>query len=259
MGLMEGKTGLIVGIANERSYAYFIAESLLREGATCLFTHLPGEKMERRVRKACQSLGVEEPWLRPLNAASDDELDEVFKAIEVDHGKLDFLVHSIAFADRDWLKEGAFTHTPRAVFRDALDISAYTYAAMADRAVPLMKDGGSMIAISYYGAEKAAPGYNVMGVAKSALESTTRYLALELGERKIRCNAISGGPFRTMSSMAVGGFSKIMEVVAERAPLRRNVEGREVGDAAVFLLSDLSSGVTGQVLYVDCGFSSIVM
>jgi enoyl-[acyl-carrier protein] reductase I len=259
MGLMDGKTGLIVGIANERSYAYFIAESLLREGATCLFTHLPGEKMERRVRKACQSLGVDDPWLKPLNAASDEELDSVFEAVKQDHGTIDFLVHSIAFADKDWLRDGVFPQTPRDVFRDACDISAYTYAAMADRAAQLMPDGGAMIAISYYGAEKAAPGYNVMGVAKSALESTTRYLASDLGKQNIRCNTISGGPFRTMSAMAVGGFGEIMDVVAERAPLRRNVEGREVGDSAVFLLSDLSTGVTGQILYVDCGFSAIVM
>lgn len=259
MGLMDGKKGLIVGIANERSYAYFIAESLLREGAECLFTHLPGDKMERRVRKACESLGVDDPWLRPLNAASDEELDAVFTDIESDHGRLDFIVHSIAFADKDWLKEGLFVSTPREVFTQACDISAYTFAAMADRAAPLMPDGGAMIAISYYGAEKAAPGYNVMGVAKSALESTTRYLATDLGPKNIRCNSISGGPFRTMSAMAVGGFGQIMDVVAERAPMRRNVEGREVGDAAVFLLSDLSTGVTGQVLYVDCGFSSIVM
>ncbi len=259
MGLMDGKKGLIVGIANERSYAYFIAESLLREGAECLFTHLPGDKMERRVRKACESLGVDDPWLRPLNAASDEELDAVFTDIESDHGRLDFIVHSIAFADKDRLKEGLFVSTPREVFTQACDISAYTFAAMADRAAPLMPDGGAMIAISYYGAEKAAPGYNVMGVAKSALESTTRYLATDLGPKNIRCNSISGGPFRTMSAMAVGGFGQIMDVVAERAPMRRNVEGREVGDAAVFLLSDLSTGVTGQVLYVDCGFSSIVM
>ncbi len=259
MGLMDGKTGLIVGIANERSYAYYIAESLIREGATCLFTHLPGEKMERRVRKACESLGVDDPWLKPLNAANDEELDSVFDAIKQDHGTIDFLVHSIAFADKDWLRDGVFTQTPRDVFRDACDISAYTYAAMADRAAPLMPDGGAMIAISYYGAEKAMVGYNVMGVAKSALESTTRYLASDLGKKNIRCNTISGGPFRTMSAMAVGGFGEILDVVAERAPLRRNVEGREVGDSAVFLLSDLSTGVTGQVLYVDCGFSAIAL
>ena len=259
MGLMDGKKGLIVGIANERSYAYFIAESLLREGAECLFTHLPGEKMERRVRKACEALGVDDPWLKPLDASSDEQLDEVFNAVKDEIGQLDFIVHSIAFADKDWLKEGLFLSTPRDVFTQACDISAYTFAAMADRAAPLMSEGGSMIAISYYGAEKAAPGYNVMGVAKSALESTTRYLASDLGPKNIRCNAISGGPFRTMSAMAVGGFGQIMDVVAERAPMRRNVEGREVGDAAVFLLSDLSTGVTGQVLYVDCGFSSIVM
>jgi enoyl-[acyl-carrier protein] reductase I len=262
MGLMDGKRGLVVGIANDHSYAYFIAESLLREGAQCLFTHLPGDKMQRRCAKAIEQLGVKEPWLMSMDAGSDSDLDQVFSRIESDFGSLDFLVHSIAFADKDWLKAGAFAATPRQVFTQALDISAYTYMAMAHRAAPLMIKngggaGGAMIAMSYYGAEKAVPGYNVMGVAKSALESAGRYLACELGEKNIRVNVISGGPLRTMSALAVGGFSEILSWVERKAPLKRNVTGRDVGDAAVFLLSDLSAGVTGQVIYVDCGYSAM--
>ena len=255
MGCMDGKTGLVVGIANDRSYAWFIAESIIREGGTCVFTHLPGEKMERRARKAIEALGVADPWLRPMDASSDESMDEAFAAVAEATDTLDFLVHSIAFADRDWLQQGKFTTTPREVFTQAMDISAWTYMAMANRALPLMSDGGSMLAMSYYGAEKAVPGYNVMGVAKAALEATTRYLAMELGERNIRVNTISGGPLRTMSSMAVGGFSSILDWVEQKAPLKRNVTGQDVGDSAVWLLSGLSSGVTGQTIYVDCGYS----
>ena len=257
MGVMDGKRGLIVGIANDHSYAYYIAESLVREGAECLFTHLPGDRMERRCRKAITQLGIEDPWLRPLDASSDEQLDEVFTAIKDSVGTIDFVVHSIAFADRDWLKEGVFAGTPREVFTQALDISAYTYMAMGNRAAAIMPDGGSMIAMSYYGAEKAVPGYNVMGVAKAALEAATRYLAAELGGQGVRANSISGGPLRTMSALAVGGFSQILDVVEQRSPLRRNVSGKDVGDSAAYLLSDLSAGVTGQVLYVDCGYSAI--
>lgn len=257
MGCMDGKTGVVVGIANDRSYAWFIAESIIREGGTCLFTHLPGEKMERRARKAIESLGVVDPWLAPMDASTDESLDEAFAAIAKKTDTLDFLVHSIAFADKDWLKEGKFTATPREVFTQAMDISAWTYMAMANRAVPLMTNGGSMLAMSYYGAEKAVPGYNVMGVAKAALEATTRYLAMELGEKNIRANTISGGPLRTMSSMAVGGFSSILDWVEQKAPLKRNVTGQDVGDSAVWLLSGMSSGVTGQTIYVDCGYSAM--
>ena len=259
MGLMTGKRGLVVGIANDHSYAYFIAESLIREGAECLFTHLPGEKMERRCRKAVEQLGVAAPWLQSMDAGSDEDLDRVFAQVKSDFNEIDFLVHSIAFADKDWLKQGAFAATPRQVFAQALDISAYTYMAMANRAAQIMSPerGGAMIAMSYYGAEKAVPGYNVMGVAKSALESATRYLAADLGSKNVRVNTISGGPLRTMSALAVGGFSDILGWVEQKSPLRRNVTGKDVGDAAVFLLSDLSAGVTGQVVYVDCGYSSI--
>jgi enoyl-[acyl-carrier protein] reductase I len=259
MGMMNGKRGLVVGIANDHSYAYYIAESLLREGAECLFTHLPGEKMERRCVKAVDQLGVKTPWLQSMDAGNDADLDGVFDKIRADFSMIDFVVHSIAFADKDWLKEGMFTGTPRMVFTQALDISAYTYMAMANRAAPLMTNpgGGSMISMSYYGAEKAVPGYNVMGVAKAALEAATRYLAMELGSKNIRVNAISGGPLRTMSALAVGGFSEILGWMEKKAPLRRNVTGKEVGDSAAFLLSEHGSGITGQTLYVDCGYSSI--
>ena len=257
MGCMDGKTGLVVGVANDRSYAWFIAQSIIREGGTCLFTHLPGEKMERRVRKAIDALGVQDPWLRPMDASSDESMDELFGQLSSEHDRLDYLVHSIAFADREWLKEGKFTSTPREVFKQAMDISAWTYAGMAHRASPMMTDGGGMVSMSYYGAEKAVPGYNVMGVAKAALEATTRYLAMELGEKNIRVNAISGGPIRTMSSMAVGGFSQILDWVEQKSPLRRNVTGDDVGDTAAWLCSPRASGITGQTIYVDCGYSSM--
>jgi enoyl-[acyl-carrier protein] reductase I len=259
MPLMDGTRGLIVGIANDHSYAYYIAESLLREGATCLFTHLPGDKMRRRCAKAIDQLDIPgaDPWLEAMDASSDEDLDRVFRKIGDDFGSIDFLVHSIAFADREWLEEGKFTATPRACFTQALDISAYTYMAMANRAAPLMKSGGAMVAMSYYGAEKAVPGYNVMGVAKAALESATRYLAADLGPQNIRVNTVSGGPLRTMSALAVGGFSQILDWVQQKAPLRRNVTGRDVGDAAAFLLSDHAAGITGQTIYVDCGYSTM--
>ena len=257
MGLMDSKRGLVVGIANDHSYAYSIAEALLHHGAECLFTHLPGDKMRRRVTKALDQLGVNDPWLVPLDASSDDDLDTVFEKVRGDFGSIDFLVHSIAFADRDWLKEGVFAATPRQVFVQAIDISAYTYMAMANRAAGLMTAGGSMVAMSYHGAQRAVPGYNVMGVAKAALESATRYLASELGPSNIRVNTISGGPLRTMSALAVGGLSNILDWVERKAPLRRNVTGADVGETAVYLLSDLSRGVTGQNLFVDCGFSVV--
>ncbi len=256
-GLMQGKKGLIVGIANDRSYATYITQSLLKAGAQCYFTHLPGEKMERRIRNALTELGVSNPWLHPMDAGNDADLDATFAALAKDAGQIDFLVHSIAFADKSWLEKGKYASTPRNVFTQAMDISAYTYQAMAVRAAPLMKQGGSMLALSYYGAEKAVPGYNVMGVAKAALEASNRYLAMELGAQNIRCNVISGGPLKTLSAMAVGGFGEIPAWVEQKAPLRRNITGEEVGDTALYLLSDLSRGVTGQCIYVDAGYSII--
>jgi len=259
MGLLSGKLGLVVGIANDRSYAWHIAKSLIEHGARLAFTHLPGEKNERRTRKAVEELGAKDPWLVPLDASRDAELDAVFASYSEKFDAMHLLVHSIAFADREWLQAGKFTDTPRQAYLSAIDISAYTLLAMAQRARPIMarSGGGSIMAMSYYGAEKVVPGYNVMGVAKAALECSARYLAWELGADNIRVNVISGGYLRTLASSAVGGTDKMGEEVVKRAPLRRNVEGEDVGRTAVYLASDLASGVTGETIYVDCGVNIV--
>jgi enoyl-[acyl-carrier protein] reductase I len=259
MGLLDGKAGMIVGIANDRSYAWHIARAFLDNGGRCAFTHLPGEKNERRTRKAVEELGVADPWLAPLDAGSDQQLDEVFARYAERFDAMHFLVHSIAFADREWLQPGKFVQTPRAAYLGAVDISAYTLLAMARRAAPIMarSGGGSIMAMSYYGAEKVVPGYNVMGVAKAALECTARYLAAELGAQRIRVNCISGGYLRTLASSAVGGTDTMGVHVEARAPLRRNVEGQDVGRTAVWLASDYSAGTTGETIYVDCGVNII--
>ncbi len=257
MGLLEGKTGLIFGVANDRSIAWHIAKNAAAHGATCAFSYLPGEKMEGRVRRTLEGGGLGDAWLHPCDVASDDDLDALFAALKRDVGAIDFVVHSVAYADREYLKAGRFTETPRAVFAQALDISAYTLIAIARRARDLMPEGGSILTMTAYGAEKATPGYNVMGVAKSALESTVRYLAAELGEAGIRVNALSAGPCRTLSSMAIEGIGEMFERVEEIAPLKRNIETDEVGRAAVYLLSDLASGVTGETHHVDAGYSAM--
>ncbi|MFP4355898.1 MAG: enoyl-ACP reductase [Phycisphaerae bacterium] len=254
MGLLEGKKGIVFGVANDRSYATHIARSLLQQGATCAFNHLPGEKNQRRTAGALENLGLEGPLLLPCDAGSDEDLDTFFRGVGDAFGSIDFLVHSIAFADRDSLQIGGFHKTSRAAWTRALDISSYTLVAMAQRAVDLMADGGSIISMSYFGAEKVVPGYNVMGIAKAALEHTTRYLAVELGQSGIRVNSISGGPLRTLAAMAVGGIDMMREHHARKSPLGRNIEGDEVGKTAVYLLSDLSSAVTGEIIHVDCGF-----
>ncbi len=257
MGLLEGRKGLVFGVANDRSIAWHIARNLIAHGAVCGFTHLPGDKMERRVRKTLENGGVTDPWLKPCDAASDEDLDRVFAEAKDSFDTIDFLIHSIAFADREYLRTGVFSQTPREVFKQALDISAYTFVAMSNRAAAMMPNGGSIVGMSYHGSEKAIPGYNVMGVAKAALESSTRYLAAELGEKGIRVNTISAGPIRTLSAMAVGGIDEVFEWVERRAPLKRNVEADEVGRTAVYLVSDLASGVTGENIYVDSGYNIV--
>ncbi len=257
MGLLEGKTGLIFGVANERSIAWHIAKNAVAHGATCAFSHLPGEKMESRVRRTLESGGLGDAWLHPCDVASDDDLDALFAALNRDVGTIDFVVHSVAYADREYLRAGMFAETPRAVFAQALDISAYTLIAISRRARDVMPAGGSILALSYYGAEKATPGYNVMGVAKSALESIARYLAAELGGSGIRVNCLSAGPCRTLSAMAVGGIDAMLDRMERTAPLRRNIETDEVGKAAVYLLSDLSSAVTGETHHVDAGYNAV--
>lgn len=259
MGLLDGKRGIVFGIANERSYAWYIAKQLIAQGANLAFTYLPIGKMEHRVGRAIEELGVTNPWLKACDANSDESLDTVFSQLQADFGTIDFVVHSIAFADRDYLKPDMFHKTPRKAYVAAIDTSAYTLLAMAQRAMPLMPNGGSIISLTYFGGEKVIPGYNVMGVAKAALEHTTRYLAYELGDkgRNIRVNTISAGPFKTLAGAGVGGMDEMIAHQERKASLKRANSGDEVGDTAVYLLSNLSAGVTGETIHVDAGFSIV--
>ena len=262
MGLLDGKRGLILNIANDRSIATYIASNCIKQGATCGFGFLPMdniEKSQRRVKKAMEENGFPDAWLHPCDVSSDESINAFFEGAKKQFGTIDFLVHSLAFADRTYLKKdyGVFTTTPREVFKQALDISAYSLIALTRAAEPMMPDGGSVIALTYLGSEKVVPGYNVMGVAKAALESTARYLAFDLGGKKIRVNTISAGPLKTLSAMAVGGIDEMFAHVEKKAPLHRNIDGDEVGRTAVYLLSDLSSGVTGENIYVDSGFNTV--
>lgn len=250
MGILSGKKGLILGVANDKSIAWGVAKAARREGATLGFNYL-GEQMEKRVRPLAESLGAE--IIAPMNVSEEESLDAFFAQVKAQWGELDFLVHSIAFANKDAL-HNRFSRTTREDFHLALDVSAYSFIACAQRAAPLMKPGGSMITMSYLGGERAVPNYNVMGVAKAALEASTRYLAQDLGEDGIRVNTVSAGPIRTLAASAVGDFRKLMEKSARGAMLKRNVTQDEVGNTSVYLLSDLASGVSGEVHYVDAGF-----
>jgi len=254
---MQGKRGIVFGVANDRSYAWYISKQLLANGAECAFTYLPVGKMQRRVEKAVKELGVNDPWLMPCDASKDEDLDALFAKVGEDFGNIDFVVHSIAFADRAFLEIGSFHKTTREAWAQALDISGYTLLAMAQRALPLMPNGGSIVALTYYVGEKVIPGYNIMGVAKAALEHTARYLAFELGENNIRVNLISGGPLKTLAASAVGGIDQMFEHQRRKAALRRENTGDEVGDAALYLLSDAASGITGETIHVDAGFSVV--
>ena len=257
MGLLEGKKGLVLNIANDRSIAWHIANNAIRHGAKCGFGYLPIEKMERRVRKAMEEGGFGQEWLYPCDVGRDEDIEKFFSAARDQFGTIDFLVHSLAFADRTYLQPGKFLSTPRDVFKQAVDISAYSLLALTRGAAPLMPDGGSVVALTYLGSGQVVPGYNVMGVAKAALESTARYLAFELGEKKIRVNTISAGPVRTLSAMAVGSIDEVFDHVVKKSPLKRNIDPDEVGKTAVYLLSDLSSGVTGENIFVDSGFNCV--
>jgi len=254
MGLMDGKRGIIFGVANDMSIAWGIAQMLREQGAELAFTYL-NEALEKRVRPLAESLGS--TVILPCDVASDEQIAQTFAELEKAWGKIDFVVHSVAFANREDLKQ-PFSQTSRDGFKLAMDISAYSLVAMTRYAVPLLKDGGSIITLSYLGAERAVPGYNVMGVAKAALEASVRYLAAELGEKKIRVNAISAGPIRTLAASAVGDFKSKIKLMDDFAPLRRTVTQEEVGKSAVYFLSDLASGVTGEVHYVDGGFNVVV-
>ncbi|HEX8523288.1 MAG TPA: enoyl-ACP reductase [Tepidisphaeraceae bacterium] len=262
MGLLDGKKGLVLNIANDRSIATHIANNAIKQGATCGFGFLPMgdlEKSQRRVKRAMEENGFADAFLHPCDVGSDESIETFFSAARDKLGTIDFLVHSLAFANRDFLKQdyGVFTTTPRDVFKQALDISAYSLIALTRAAMPMMPNGGSVIALTYLGSEKVVPGYNVMGVAKAALESTARYLAFDLGNKNIRVNTISAGPVKTLSAMAVGGIDAMFDHVAKKAPLKRNIDADEVGKTAVYLLSDLSSGVTGENIYVDSGFNTV--
>ncbi len=249
--LLEGKRGLIVGIANKRSIAWGIAQSVAREGARLAVTY-QGERLESRVRALAEELI--DPVILPLDVTNDDEMDMAAKIVQEKMGGLDFMVHAVAFALREEL-DGEFVDTSREGFRIAHDISAFSLTALAKRAVPLMGESGSIITLSYLGGERVVPNYNVMGVAKAALEMSVRYLAVDLGPKGIRVNAISAGPIKTLASSGVHGISKMLAFHRTHAPLRRNTDQAEVGDTAAFLASDLSRGITGEVIYVDGGYN----
>lgn len=248
--LLEGKRGLIVGIANKRSLAWGIAESVSREGARLAVT-FQGERLERNVRKLAEDLT--DPLILPCDVTKDEEMDALAVAIRQGMGGLDFMVHAVAFALREEL-DGEFVATSREGHRIALDISAYSLTALSQRVVPLMTNGGSVVTLSYLGGERVVPNYNVMGVAKAALEMSVRYLANDLGPKDIRVNAISAGPIKTLAASGVHGISKMLEHHRSHAPLRKNTEQAEVGDTAAFLVSNLSRGVTGEVIHVDGGY-----
>jgi len=248
--LLQGKRGLIVGVANKRSLAWGIAQSAAREGARLALTY-QGERLEENVRKLGGEL--ENPVILPLDVTRDEELDALVPALQEQLGGLDFAVHAVAFALREEL-DGEFAQTSREGYRIANDVSSYSLTALTRRVETLMSGGGSILTLTYLGGERVVPNYNVMGVAKAALEMSVRYLAADLGPKGIRVNAISAGPVKTLASSGVHGISRMLEHHRTFAPLRRNTDQAEVGDAAAFLLSDLARGITGEILYVDCGY-----
>jgi enoyl-[acyl-carrier protein] reductase I len=253
--MLQNKFGIIFGVANKRSIAWATAQALSEAGARLAFTY-QGERLKENVESLTQ--GMKGTLILPCDVTKPEEVEETFKRVGEEFGRLDFLVHSIAYAPKEEL-EGAFVDTSRDGFLVALEVSAYSLASLARAAVPLMTDGGSIVSMTYYGAEKVVPNYNVMGVAKSALEACTRYLAADLGKRNIRVNAISAGPLNTLSARGVANMGMMLKHHAERAPLGRNVEAREVGDCALFLCSSLSSGITGEVIHVDCGYNIMAL
>jgi len=249
--LLEGKNGLVLGIANKRSLAWGITQSVAREGARLAVTY-QGERLEENVRVLAAAL--KEPVILPCDVSRDEDIDTLMAGVKKELGGLDFVVHAVAYALREEL-DGEFLNTSREGYRLAQDISAYSLTAVARRAVPLMEGrGGSIVTLTYLGGERVVPHYNVMGVAKAALDASVRYLAADLGPKGIRVNAISAGPIKTIASSGVHGISKMLEYHRAHAPLRKNTEQEEVGDAALFLVSPLSRGVTGEVIHVDGGF-----
>ncbi len=253
--LLAGKRGLIMGVANDRSIAWGIASMAQSQGAELAFTY-QGEALAKRVRPLAESVGSE--LVLQCDVGDDASIDAVFKTLAERWEKLDFLVHAIAYADKDELK-GKYLNTSRDNFIRSLDISCYSFTAVAQRAVPMMSDGGSLLTLTYYGAERVMPHYNVMGVAKAALEASVRYLAADLGGQGIRVNAVSAGPIKTLAASGIGDFRYILKWNEYNSPLRRNVKLEQVGGAALYLLSDLSAGVTGEVHHVDSGYHVVGM
>ncbi len=249
--LLKDKRGIIFGVANKRSIAWATAKSLHDAGARLAFNY-QGERLRENVETLAKDF--ENSLVIQCDVTNADEVARFFEQVKQDFGRLDFLIHSLAFAPKEAL-EGGYAQTSRDAFVTALEISAHSFTELARHAAPLMTDGGSLVTMTYYGAEKVVANYNVMGVAKAALEASTRYLAADLGAQNIRVNAISAGPIQTLAARGVANFSTMLKGVAERAPLKRNVEPREVGDTALFLCSPLSSGITGEVIHVDCGFN----
>ena len=253
--LMAGKKGLIMGVANARSLAWGIAQACRAQGAELAFTY-QGEALEKRLRPLAEDMGCD--FILPCDVTEDSSIDAVFSAVRERWGKLDFLLHAIAYSDKEELK-GKYLDTTAENFTRSLMISCYSFTAIARQAAPLMSDGGSLLTLTYYGAERVMPHYNVMGVAKAALEASVRYLAVDLGGANIRVNAMSAGPARTLASSAIGDFPYILKWNQYNAPLKRNVTLEDIGGAGVYLLSDLSSGVTGEVHHVDCGYHVVGM
>lgn len=251
MGMFSGKKILIFGVANERSIAWGIAQALHQEGAQLCFTYM-NEALEKRVRPLAESLG--NSLVLPCDVQSDTELDALFAELGEKWGSLDGVVHSVAFADREDLQR-SFAQTTREGFRLALDVSAYSLIAVAGRAAALMPNGGSIITMTYLGSQRVVENYNIMGVAKAALEASVRYLAADLGTKSIRVNAISAGPIKTLAASGIPHFRELVASFAERSPMRRNVSQEDVAKASLFYLGDLSSGITGETTYVDCGFN----
>ena len=254
--LMQGKRGLIMGVANDRSLAWGIAAACAAQGAELAFTY-QGEALEKRVRPLAASVGSD--LLAPCDVGDEDSIDAAFAAIAARWDRIDFLVHAIGYADKQYLR-GLYLDTPRDAFLQAMDISCYSFTAVARRAVAMMNPGGSLLTLTYLGAERVVPHYNVMGVAKAALEASVRYLAADLGNRNIRVNAISAGPIRTLAAAGgIGDFRYILRWNQYNAPLGRNVTIEDVGGAGVYLLSDLAAGVSGEVHHVDCGYHIVGM
>ena len=254
--LMAGKRGLVMGVANDRSIAWGIAAACAAQGAQLAFTY-QGESLGKRVRPLAESVGSD--LMFPCDVADDASIDAAFEGLGKSWDGIDFLVHAVGYADKQYLR-GRYLDTPRAAFLQAMDISCYSFTAVSQRAVPMMKPGGALLTLTYLGAEKWVPHYNVMGLAKAALESSVRYLAADLGPAGIRVNAISAGPIKTLAaSGGIGDFRYILRWNQYNAPMERNVTIEDVGGAGVYLLSDLASGVTGEVHYVDCGYHLVGM